>query len=49
MNEQTTTDNLLSAGVDINIPMYSALNLALALSIPVVVTMLLLIFHNKIK
>lgn len=38
-------------GVDINveIPTHSAINLALGLSIPVVVCVLLLIFYKKIK
>ncbi|MBR5189157.1 MAG: hypothetical protein IKT77_06990 [Paludibacteraceae bacterium] len=38
-------------GVDINvqIPVHSALNLALGLCIPMVVCVLLLIFYNKIK
>lgn len=52
MNNNSTATasdkNLLSAGVDINIPTSSALNLALGLCIPIVVAVMLLIFYKKV-
>lgn len=44
-------ENNSIGGVDINveIPTHSALNLALGLSIPIVVGVLLFIFYKKIK
>ena len=46
MNE---TNTLGGVDVNIKIPTHSALNLALGLSIPIVVGVLLFIFYKKIK
>ncbi len=46
---QSEDTNLLNAGFNINITKESAINVAIALSVPIVVGVLLLVFYKRIK
>ncbi len=47
--EQTNQENLINAGLDINFTSLSTFNVVVALTIPMVICVLLLIFYKKIK
>ena len=46
---ETTKSTLAELGVKVDIPILSALNFALALSIPIAVCFIMLVFYHKYK